>query len=1114
MSWFRKLFGPAPKPEPEVTLEAPAHSPAPEDDPVPPPERLILWDFDEAPARPRAPAEAAPDIRTAPVPDPEAPAVAATRPEPAGEEPAAAVSGGTALFVKRPILALVLSALIVIAGLAGLAGVEIRELPDVDRPVVTVTTRYAGASPETVDQELTSRVEGAVGRVSGIRTISSNSRYGRSRVTLEFGDDVDLDVAATDTRDAMARIANNLPDGAEVPEIVKADANAQPVLRLAVTSATRSPQELTRIVTDRVEDRLISIEGVADLQIYGDREPIFRVDIDQRELASRGLTLANLRAALGDVAYDVPAGDLSGDRQSINVRTTALVATSEAFEALEVADNVVLGDVAKVELGPAPNETVLRANGQTGIGIGVIRQATSNTLEISENVHRVVDELSQTLPEDVDIFITSDDAQFINGSISEVMLTLILAVAIVIAIIYVFLRDIRATLIPALTMPVALIGTIAALYLVGFSVNILTLLALVLATGMVVDDAIVVLENIVRRRGMGVGPRAAAVLGTQEVFFAVVTTTATLAAVFIPLSFLPGQVGGLFREFGFTLAIAVMLSSVVALTLCPVLASRLLTRPIDHNPRGPMVWLGNRLGGFYAATLRWSLNMPLVILVIAVLFALTAVMMSGAIKQELTPREDRAVALLSVTAPQGVSLNYTTSKMQEIEDTLGPLRDSGEIVSVFSITGFGSNSRGFMVMSLAPWDERTRSQDEIVGDINRGLRNVIGVRAFAIQPNSLGIRGAGRGLSFAITGNNYSQLADVADRLTAAMSQNPAMGQVRLEYETTLPQLFIEIDRTRASDLGIDITGLGEALQAVLDGRSVGEVFIENTSYDIQMLSTSTPVNDPSDLENVFIRAGDGQMVPMSTFVRLTERAVAPELNREGQNRSVEITAGLTPALSLGSAMDEVERLGDEILSEENRIVPLAEAATLDQTSGGMLLTFGFAIVVVFLVLSAQFESFISAIVVMSTVPLGLACAAIALVLTGLTLNVYSQIGLVMLIGIMAKNGILIVEFANALRDQGRDLRDAIFEASTIRLRPVMMTMTSTVLGGVPLILSSGAGAEAREALGWVIVGGLGLATISTLYLTPVAYLLLARFTKPKVEEEKRLAREMQAATA
>jgi hydrophobic/amphiphilic exporter-1 (mainly G- bacteria), HAE1 family len=1023
-------------------------------------------------------------------------------------------TAGTAVFVRRPILAFVLSALIVIAGLAALFGVEVRELPDVDRPVVTVTTNFSGASPETVDQELTGRIEGAVGRVSGVRTISSESRYGRSRITLEFTDGVDLDVAATDTRDAVARIANDLPDAADTPRIVKADANADAVMRIAVTSETRSPQDLTQLVRDQVEDRLISIPGVADLQIYGDREAIFRVDINQLELASRGLSLADMARALGDVAFDVPAGDLDGSRQSINVRTTATVITPEAFEALELSPNVIIGDVARVTLGPAPNETVLRANGESGIGMGIIRAATSNTLDISSGVHEAIAQLQDVLPDDVKIFITSDDAVFINGSIKEVITTLGLAITIVVCVIFVFLRDWRATLIPTLTLPVALIGTLAAIYMVGFSVNILTLLALVLATGMVVDDAIVVLENIVRRRSEGMGPRAAAVLGTQQVFFAVVTTTATLAAVFIPLSFLPGQAGGLFREFGFTLAMAVMLSSVVALTLAPVLASRLLTRndATDTPKRGPMIWLGDRLAGFYATTLKGALAAPWVVVLVAALFAATAVLVAGGIRQELTPREDRAVILTSVTAPTGVSLNYTSSKLLEIENAMAPLRESGEMTNIFSITGFGASNRGFVVMTLANWDQRERGQQEIVGDVNRNLSNVVGVRAFVIQPNSLRIRGAGRGLSFAVTGNDYGQLADVADELVQAMQQNPAMGQVRLEYETTLPQLFVEIDRTRASDLGVNIAGLGEALRAVLDGRSVGSVFINDTSYDVQMLSTTDPVNDPTDLENIFVQASNGNMVPMSSFVTLEERAVAPELKRENKARSVEITAGLTTGLSLGDALAEVRDISRDILAPENAIVPLAEAAALDQTSSGLIVTFGFAILVVLLVLAAQFESFISAVVVMATVPLGLACAIFALLFSGLSLNVYSQIGLVMLIGIMAKNGILIVEFANQLRDKGADVKQAIFDASTIRLRPVMMTMTSTVLGGVPLIMSSGAGAEAREALGWVIVGGLGLATISTLYLTPVAYLLLAPFSKPKVEEERRLVRELEEA--
>jgi HAE1 family hydrophobic/amphiphilic exporter-1 len=1023
---------------------------------------------------------------------------------------AALTGSGTALFVRRPILAFVLNAMIVLAGLAALSGAEIRELPDVDSPVVSVSTGFDGAAPETIDREITAVIEGAAGRVAGVKSISSSSRQGSSRVTVEFRDDVDLDVAATDLRDAVARIRNSLPTDADEPRVVKADANSDAVLRIAVTSPSRSAQELTRLVQDTVQDRLLAAPGVADLQIFGDREQVFRVDIDAMQMASRGLTLSDLRDTLANVAFDAPAGALSSSRQSILVRTTAPVTSAPEFEALEVAPDVRLGDVAQVTLGPEPGASILRANGETGIGLGIIRQAQSNTLEISAAVRQIVTEVQAILPPDVRIFITSDTATFINGAIHEVEIALGLSVLIVTAIMYVFLRDIRATLIPAIAMPVALTGTLAAIWLAGFSINILTLLALVLATGLVVDDAIVVLENIVRRRSEGMGARAAAVLGTQQVFFAVIATTTTLAAVFIPLSFLPGQTGGLFREFGFTLAVSVLLSSVTALTLCPVLASRWL-RPADpdHKARGPLVWLGNHLAGFYAATLRLALAAPLVAVTAALIFAAVAALLFTGLRQELTPPEDRALVLLSVQAPQGVALDYTDGKMRDIEALLEPLRASGEVSNVFAIAGQGSDSRGFMVISLAHWAGRSRSQQQIVDEINGKLRGIIGIRAFAIQSNSLGIRGAGNGLSLAVVGTDYARLADSARRLVEAMEQNPAFGQVRLGYDTTQPQLFIEVDRARAADLGINIDGMGEALQAVLDGRTVGTVFLNDESFDIKLVSTAEPVNDPGDLERVFVRAGDGKMVPVSTFVRLTERAIAPELSREAQMRSVPVSAGLTPALPLGAAVAEVNRLAAGVLPPDSRIVPLGEAATLNETSSGLLLTFGFAILIVFLVLAAQFESFVSAVIVMATVPLGLACAVYALVLTGGSLNVYSQIGLVLLVGIMAKNGILIVEFANQLRDEGASVREAIERASVIRLRPVMMTMVATVLGGVPLIFAFGAGAEAREVLGWIIVGGLGLATLATLYITPVAYLLLAGLSKPKAAETALLRREL-----
>ena len=1019
---------------------------------------------------------------------------------------------GTALFVRRPILAFVLNALIVIAGLAGLLGADVRELPDVDRPVVSVSTSYSGAAPETIDREVTAVIEGAVGRIAGVKSISSSSRYGSSRVTVEFRDDIDLDVAATDLRDAVARVANSLPDGVDAPRVVKSDADSDAILRIAVTSPRRTADELTNLVRDLAEAPLLSAPGVADLQIFGDRELAFRVDVDLMQLAARGLTLADLRGVLGDAALDAPAGALSSESQSLQVRTTAAIRTTEQIEALTVAGDVRLGDVAQVTLGPEPGASVLRANGQTGIGLGIIRQANGNTLAISQAVRQVVADLQPMLPDDVSMVITSDSADFIDGAIHEVELALMLSVLIVTAVIYLFLRDARATLIPIIAMPVSLIGTLAAIWLVGFSINIMTLLALVLATGIVVDDAIVVLENIVRRRSEGMGARAAAVVGTEQVFFAVLATTTTLAAVFIPLSFLPGQTGGLFREFGFTLAIAVLLSSITALTLCPVLAARMLRPHVET--RGPILGLGEGLARFYARTLHLCLGAPWVAVAVAVLFAALAVATASGLRQELTPTEDRAAILLSVQAPQGVSLEYTDGKMREIEALVEPLTASGEVKSVFAIAGSGGqDNRGFIVITLANWADRTRSQQEIAAELTAALRGVIGVRASAIQPNSLGIRGAGQGLSVALVGDDYGKLADAARVLVEKMEADPRFGQVRLGYDTTQPQLFVEIDRARAEDLGVQIDGLGEAFQAVLDGRTVGTIFLDDNSYDIRLVSTSDPVNDPGDLERSFVPSTSGQMVPVSSFATLTERAVAPELGREAQQRSVPLSAGLTPELAMGGALAELQSMADEVLGDDMRLVPLAEAATLGESSSGLFVTFGIALAVVFLVLAAQFESFVSAVIVMATVPLGLACAVYALALTGGSLNVYSQIGLVLLVGIMAKNGILIVEFADQLREQGASVRDAIEKAATVRLRPVMMTMVATVLGGLPLVLATGAGAEAREVLGWIIVGGLGLATLATLYITPVAYLLLAGLARSRAAETQLLNDELHGLT-
>ncbi|WP_425647091.1 efflux RND transporter permease subunit [Agrobacterium leguminum] len=1018
----------------------------------------------------------------------------------------------TALFVRRPILAAVLNTLLVVAGLAALVGVEVRELPDVDRPTISVRTTYEGAAPETIDQEVTQTIEGAVARVSGVKSISSNSQFGTSRVTLEFGDDVDLAVAANDVRDAIGRVTNELPDDADEPQIIKADSDSQPIMRLAVTSSTLSMEDLTKLVDDEIIDRLAAVDGVADVELYGDQEKVFRVDLNQAALASRGLTVTDVSNALASAALDVPAGSLKSTTQDIVVRATASLTKPEDFSNLLIKNNIRLRDVATVMLGADDESTSLRSNGVQGVGLGVIRQAQSNTLSISTGVKAAVDTMSANLPEGTRIVVTSDDAVFIEGALHEVELALGLSAIIVVVVLYLFLRDWRATLIPAITMPVALIGTIVAIYMVGFSVNILTLLAIVLATGLVVDDAIVVLENIVRRRAEGMGPRAAAVLGTQEVFFAVIATTATLAAVFIPLSFLPGQLGGLFREFGFVLAFAVGLSSIVALTLCPMLASRMLKEGLKE-PTGPLAWFGNVFASTYKTTLSACLNNPLIVIVVALIFSGLSWIAFGMIQNELTPREDRASIMMRVTAPQGVSLDYTRDQLQRIEENLQPLRDSGEIRNIYSITGMnGSSNTGFMVLTLAPWADRERTQNQIAADVTSAANRVPALRGNAMQPNSLRIRGAGNGLQMAMVGSNYAALTEATQKLLLSMEESGLFDTPRFDNEPNQAQISVSIDRERASDLGIDITGLSRAMQSLLEGRSIVDVFVDGDAIPVRLLSSTRPINDPTDLENVFLKTGDGKIVPMSVIATLKENAVAPQLNREQQLPSVGFTANLKDGVSLGEALQKVNELSQSVMPPGARLLPLGEAATLEENSSGMLLTFGFAIAIIFLVLAAQFESVLSSVIIMTTVPLGLACAVIALLVTGSSLNVYSQIGLVLLVGVMAKNGILIVEFANHLRDQGATVREAIEKATSIRLRPVMMTMIATILGGVPLVLAQGAGAEARIALGWVIVGGLGFATLVTLYITPVSYLLIARFAKPQADEEIRLHRELELA--
>ncbi|MEJ0012300.1 MAG: efflux RND transporter permease subunit [Bauldia sp.] len=1021
-------------------------------------------------------------------------------------------AGVATLFVSRPVLAIVLNLLIVVAGVAAFTGVEVRELPNIDQPVITIRTSYTGATPETIDKEITGTIEGAVARTPGVVGISSQSSAGQSRVTVQFDSSTDLNVAANDLRDAVGGI-RGLPDDADPPQIVKADTGSDAIMRLSAISPDLSIDQLTALINDQVIDRLAAVSGVADVQLFGDRDPLVRVLINSDALAARNLTVNDLLTALSTVTLDAPAGRVADDNQSLLLRADASTKSADEISAIQVAPGVKVSDVAEVIFGPADQTTSLRMNGQNGIGLAIVRQAKSNALDISTGIRAAVAELSQTLPKDVQLTISSDDASYIRDSITEVILTLLLATGIVVAIMYLFLRSLRVTFIPAITVPIALTGTFAAIWAAGFSINILTLLALVLATGMVVDDAIVVIENISRQRSLGMGPRAAAVLGVRQVFFAVISTTATLAAVFIPISFFPGVAGRLFSEFGFVLAFAVVLSAFVALTLSPMLASRLIgdTAHEHHNRFSSML---GRVGEFfvriYTRLLDAALAAPAIVILVAVIFAGGAYFAFQLLPSELTPPEDRGQITLSIRGPPGATVDYITDQMRSVEQVMAPYLKSGEVVNTFA-TAQGGGGGGFMFATLAPWGQR-RGQAEISNEINRKLQAIPGIQVSAFTSNSLGIRGGGQGLQFSITGTDYDKLAGTADTLIDAIQADPVFATARVNFDTTQPQISVNIDRARASDVGVSVSNISAAIQTLVAGKDLGTYYIGDQAIDINARAPDGAIEDPTGLENVELRSSDGKMIPLSSLVTFTESAVAPTLARESQHRAMPMSATLAPGIDMRQAMNHLEAILAKNLPPGDGFVYTGEAKELNTASGGVIQTFGFALLVVVLVLAAQFESFVSALILMATVPFGLASAMYAMVLTGGSLNIYSEIGLVMLVGLMSKNGILMVEFANQLRDQGQSVMEAIRNAALIRLRPIVMTMIATVLGGLPLLLTGGAGAEARRALGWIIVGGLGFATIATLFLTPVVFSLLARLSKPRVAEEQRLERELEEA--
>jgi len=1023
--------------------------------------------------------------------------------------------------IKRPVFATVLSLLIVVLGVASMLRLPIRELPDVDSAIITVRVNYQGAAPEIVDTEIVEPIEGAIAGISGVKTITSSSQRGSGRTVIEFDTGRDIDQAANDVRDAVGQVSASLPEDADEPRVTKSDDDDDPVMRIAIISDRMPAAEINDYAERFIIDRLATLQGVAQIEVFGERRYAMRIWLDRLAMAARNLTVEDVENALERNNIELPAGELISASRQFTIRTVSRLSTVADFENVVISRfagfPIRLADIARVERGVEDDTTIVRSDGKQAVGLGVLRQSQANTIAISKLVNEQIEQLRPTLPEGMDMVVGSDDAEFIEASIREVLTALGIAILLVVLVIFTFLASLRATLVPAVTIPVAVIGAFVGIHALGFSVNVLTLLALILAIGIVVDDAIVVLENIQRRVDQGEPPLAAGMRGTHQVTFAVIATSLTLIAVFVPLSFMEGQVGRLFTEFGFVLSIAVVISTLVALSLCPMLCSRLLRPAAGEKGIGRWIHRGlDRLANGYRRILAYVLQLQVLVLTLAVLVGGASFWLYLDLPKELTPKEDRGVFFIPVQTLQGSTAVFSDGQVKKVEEAVAPLAENGDAARIFSIIARrGTPNSSFVVVRLADWSERNKDSSAIARGVQPALGKISGARAFAIVPSGLGLRGSRSPLRVVIGGPNYDSVKLWADQIIAAAETNPNLQNVESDFEENQPQLDVLIDRERADDLDIGIETISETLQTMLASSESTSYVDRGREYEVILQARPEDRQTPTDLANIFVRSGNGDaLVPLAALVSTEEKADAPTLSRYDRLPAITISASLAEGYDLGQAIEDMQAIAAETLPVEARLGFAGQSLQFLETSGGVAVTFALALLIVYLVLAAQFESFIHPLIIMLSVPLATSGALLALWLTGSSLNVYSQVGVILLVGLMAKNGILIVEFANQLRDQGLSIREAVLEASTIRLRPIVMTVLSTMLGAVPLAIASGAGAESRSAIGLVIIGGLGLASFLTLFVTPVLYDLLARFTRPAAETSAELERSLAAKPA
>jgi multidrug efflux pump len=1024
--------------------------------------------------------------------------------------------------IRRPVFATVLSLLIVLIGAVSFNRLSVREYPKIDEPVVTVSVRYPGASAEVIESQVTKPLEDSIAGIDAVDVITSISRADQAQISVRFRLEKDADSAAAEVRDRTSRVRNRLPQAIEEPVIAKVEADAFPVIQIAFSSESMTQLQINDLVNRIIKPRLQTVTGVADVRIYGERKYAMRVWLDTDRLASYRLTTQDVEDAIRRSNLELPAGRIESQQREFSVTSqTDLLKPAQFGEIVIKSVNgfpVKLRDVARVQEGAADERSIVRLNGRSAVAVGVIRQATANPLDLSKGVREALPKLKADLPADMLIDVANDNSVFIDRSVTNVYKTIAEAIGLVALVIFVFLRTPRASIIPIVTIPVSLIGTFGLMALAGFTINTLTLLALVLAIGLVVDDAIVMLENIFRHIEEGLDPFSAGIRGAREIGFAIVTMTATLVAVYAPLAFTPGRTGRLFVEFALALAGAVVVSGFVALTLTPMMCTQLLR----HNPKPnrfdrTMERVLTTTSERYGALLRWVvtaryqppaagpslaqrmkgfvLQARWIVLGVMLVSALAIALIFPTMKQELSPMEDRGVILANVNAPDGATLDYTNRYAQALEKMGQPYK---EFDRIFANVGNPTVAQATVVYRTVDWDERKRSTMEMARELQPKFNALPGVTAFPITPPSLGQGFRERPLNFVIqTSDSYENLNAVVRQMLEEIAKNPGIVSPDVDLRLNKPELRVEVERDKAADLGVSVEVVAKAIETLLGGRNVTRYKRDAEQYDVIVQTQASGRTTPENIDRIYVRGRNDAMIPLSALVKVHEGVSPRELNHFGQRRSASITASLAGDYSLGEALKFMDQTAARVLKTGYSTDLNGTSREFRNSQGALAIVFVLALLFIFLVLAAQFESFVDPLVIMLSVPLSVIGALLALKMSGGSLNVYSQIGLITLVGLITKHGILIVEFTNQLRGQGVEMIDALVKASSQRLRPIMMTTGAMVLGALPLALAHGAGAESRTQIGWVIVGGMSLGTLLTVFVVPTMYTLFARQAIP-----------------